>query len=170
MAHSSLRPKTASQDMSAGIASCPANTGYLAHHRHTQSEIYYIISGKGEVTVDGNVHAVTGGSTVFIPGDAEHGIKNTGEQELKWFYVFPTASFGDVEYNFSEVEKVDERVDEFVPRKEPPVLKIYGWDAWKCSISHTTHNDFFARWMHFAGVIGGDQDSLCITIPQNIKL
>ncbi|CAC9889110.1 unnamed protein product [Aureobasidium pullulans] len=121
--------KTASQDMSAGIASCPANTGYLAHHRHTQSEIYYIISGKGEVTVDGKVHAVTGGSTVFIPGDAEHGIKNTGEQELKWFYVFPTASFGDVEYKFSETEKIDERVDEFVPRKEPPVLKIYGWDA-----------------------------------------
>ncbi|KAI5242160.1 RmlC-like cupin [Aureobasidium subglaciale] len=121
--------KTASQDMSAGIASCPANTGYLAHHRHTQSEIYYIISGKGEVTVDGTVHAVTGGSTVFIPGDAEHGIKNTGEQELKWFYVFPTASFSDVKYKFSEVEKVDDRVDEFVPRKEPPVLKIYGWDS-----------------------------------------
>ncbi|CAD0053227.1 unnamed protein product [Aureobasidium pullulans] len=98
--------KTASQDMSAGIASCPANTGYLAHHRHTQSEIYYIISGKGEVTVDGKVHAVTGGSTVFVP-----------------------ASFGDVEYKFSETEKIDERVDEFVPRKEPPVLKIYGWDA-----------------------------------------
>jgi mannose-6-phosphate isomerase-like protein (cupin superfamily) len=122
-------PRTASQDMSAGIASCPANTGYLAHHRHMQSEIYYIISGKGEVTVDGKVHIVTGGSTVFIPGDAEHGIKNTGEQELKWFYVFPTASFGDIEYKFSEVEKVDERVDEFVPRKEPPVLKIYGWDS-----------------------------------------
>ncbi|KAI4729879.1 RmlC-like cupin [Aureobasidium sp. EXF-10728] len=121
--------KTASQDMSAGIASCPANTGYLAHHRHTQSEIYYIISGKAEVTVDGNVHAVTGGSTVFIPGDAEHGIRNTGEQELKWFYVFPTASFGNIEYRFSEVEKVDERVDELVSRKEPPVLKIYGWDS-----------------------------------------
>ncbi|CAD0082625.1 unnamed protein product [Aureobasidium vineae] len=121
--------KTSSQDMSAGIASCPANTGYLAHHRHTQSEIYYVISGKGEVTVDGKVHAVAGGSTVFIPGDAEHGIRNTGEQGLKWFYVFPTASFGDVEYRFSEVEKVDERVDELVPRKEPPVLKIYGWDA-----------------------------------------
>lgn len=122
-------PQTASQDMSAGVAVCPANTGFLAHHRHVQSEIYYIISGKGEVTVDGTVHAVTGGSTVFIPGDAEHGIKNTGEQELKWFYVFPTASFEDIKYKFSEVEKVDERVDEFVPRKEPPVLKIYGWDA-----------------------------------------
>lgn len=122
-------PKTSSQDMSAGIASCPANTGYLAHHRHTQSEIYYVISGKGEVTVDGKVHAVSGGSTVFIPGNAEHGIKNTGDQELKWFYVFPTASFSNVKYKFSEVEKVDQRVDELVPRKEPPVLKIYGWDA-----------------------------------------
>ncbi|KAH0150356.1 hypothetical protein KCU67_g10670, partial [Aureobasidium melanogenum] len=50
-------------------------------------------------------------------------------QELKWFYVFPTASFSNVEYRFSEMEKVDERVDELVPRKEPPVLKIYGWDA-----------------------------------------
>ena len=44
------------------------------------------------------------GSTVFIPSDAEHGIVNVGLDELRWFYVFPTGSFGDVLYRFSESE------------------------------------------------------------------
>lgn len=42
------------------------------------------------------------GSTVFIPGNAEHGIVNTGSRDLRWFYVFPTGAFGDVVYRFSE--------------------------------------------------------------------
>jgi oxalate decarboxylase/phosphoglucose isomerase-like protein (cupin superfamily) len=45
---------------------------------------------------------VNAGSTVFIPGNAEHGIVNTGSGDLRWFYVFPTSAFGDVVYRFSE--------------------------------------------------------------------
>jgi hypothetical protein len=33
-----------------------------------------------------------------------------------------------------------------------------------------THNElFFARRIHLVGVISGVKDSLCITIPQNLK-
>jgi oxalate decarboxylase/phosphoglucose isomerase-like protein (cupin superfamily) len=38
---------------------------------------------------------------VFIPGDAEHGIRNSGAIVLRFVYVFPTNSFADVEYRFS---------------------------------------------------------------------
>lgn len=38
---------------------------------------------------------------IFIPSDAEHGIVNTGTVDLRWFYVFPTGSFGDVVYRFT---------------------------------------------------------------------
>ena len=95
-------PKTNTTDLSAGIASCPPKTGHLCAHRHKQAEIYHILQGVGELTIDGVVSRVEAGSTVFIPSDVEHGIVNVGAGELKWFYVFPTGSFGDVIYRFSE--------------------------------------------------------------------
>lgn len=95
------KPQTPSDDMSAGVAVCPVETGYLCRHRHTQSEIYYILEGSGEVTIDGTIYPVSKDTTIFIPGDAEHGIVNTGSNPLRWFYVFPTGSFHDVVYQFS---------------------------------------------------------------------
>ncbi|KAJ5328610.1 hypothetical protein N7452_009000 [Penicillium brevicompactum] len=95
-------PQTNSTDLSAGIAVCPPATGHLCAHRHTQAEIYHILEGEGEVAIDGVASKVSAGSTVFIPSDAEHGIVNTGSSNLKWFYVFPTGSFGDVVYRFSK--------------------------------------------------------------------
>lgn len=72
-------------------------------HRHTQPEIYYITRGKGVVTVEGTEREVGEGDVVFIPGDAEHGIRNEDEQEeLEWLYVFATDRFEDVVYRFSE--------------------------------------------------------------------
>ncbi|CAG8116409.1 unnamed protein product [Penicillium salamii] len=95
-------PKTNSTDLSAGIATCPPSTGHLCAHRHTQAEIYHVLDGVGEVTIDGVKSMVSAGSTVFIPSDAEHGIVNTGSLPLRWFYVFPTGSFGNVVYRFSK--------------------------------------------------------------------
>jgi mannose-6-phosphate isomerase-like protein (cupin superfamily) len=87
--------------MCAGIAVCPPYTGRLCTHRHKQAEIYYIISGKGIMSIDGKEYSVEGGSSIFIPGDAEHGIRNEGVEDLRWFYVFPTGAFSDVVYRFS---------------------------------------------------------------------
>lgn len=56
------------------------------------------------MTIDGVVSRVRAGSTVFIPSDAEHGIVNTGNVDLRWFYVFPTGSFEDIVYRFREDE------------------------------------------------------------------
>jgi mannose-6-phosphate isomerase-like protein (cupin superfamily) len=96
------QPNTETDTMCAGIAVCPPHTGRLCPHRHEQAEIYYIISGKGVMTIDGKEHFVEGGSSVFVPGNAEHGIVNGGEEELRWFYVFPTAAFSNIVYCFSD--------------------------------------------------------------------
>lgn len=96
-------PQTPSSDLSAGIAVCPPRTGNLRAHRHQQAEIYYIIDGEGEVTIDGVTKRVTAGSSVFIPSNAKHGIVNVGSNKsLRFFYVFPTGSFGDVVYRFED--------------------------------------------------------------------
>jgi oxalate decarboxylase/phosphoglucose isomerase-like protein (cupin superfamily) len=54
------------------------------------------------MTIDGKDHHIEKGSAVFVPGNAEHGIVNGGEEELRWFYMFPTTAFGDVVYRFLE--------------------------------------------------------------------
>ncbi len=56
--------------------------------------------------VEGAEYPVEKGCALFIPRDAEHGVVNDTEHELKWLYVFATDAFTDVHYKFShEVER-----------------------------------------------------------------
>jgi quercetin dioxygenase-like cupin family protein len=87
-----------SSQLSAGIASCPP-LGYLGLHRHTQPELYYVIAGRGVVEIEGEMYHLEKGMTVFIPGDAEHGVRNEDLEDFRWLYVFPGA-FEEVEYRF----------------------------------------------------------------------
>lgn len=74
---------------------------WLSPHRHTQAEIYYILSGSGTMTIDGVRHEVATGTGIFIPGNAEHGILNDGPAPLKFLYAFAVDSFSEVHYVFS---------------------------------------------------------------------
>ena len=74
---------------------------WLGLHRHAPPEIYYVIAGSGLVTLDGREIGVKAGTAVFIPGMAEHGIRQTGKERLRFFYGFPVDSFDNVEYLFS---------------------------------------------------------------------
>ena len=76
--------------------------GWLGLHRHTQDEVYHLVEGSGVVVLDGVEHPVAASSAVFIPGDAEHGIRNTGEGTLRFVYAFATDSVEDVVYRFTD--------------------------------------------------------------------
>lgn len=97
-------PTTPTDALSAGVAVCPSN-GSLALHRHKQAEIYYILSGSGEVEIDGTRQRVSKNMIIWIPGDAEHGVFCGEGEELKWLYVFPEGKFEDVVYRFSNEEE-----------------------------------------------------------------
>jgi mannose-6-phosphate isomerase-like protein (cupin superfamily) len=101
--------RTPSNSLTAGIATCgprkesqPASSGgNLAPHRHYHAEIYFIMSGEGIVNVDMIEHKVKAGSVVFIPGNAEHSVRNLSlTEELVWYYCFAAESFQDVRYRF----------------------------------------------------------------------
>lgn len=92
-------PNTPTSSLSAGVAVCPSN-GTLALHRHRQAEIYYILSGTGEVEIEGKRQRVSQGMVLWIPGDAEHGVFCGGDETLKWLYIFPEGSFENVIYRF----------------------------------------------------------------------
>ncbi|MGY1763231.1 cupin domain-containing protein [Geodermatophilus sp. SYSU D00779] len=76
--------------------------GWLGLHRHGQAEVYHLVEGSGVVVLDGVEHPVTAGSAVFVPGNAEHGIRNTGEGPLRFVYAFATDAVNDVVYRFSD--------------------------------------------------------------------
>lgn len=91
---------TPTAGMSAGIMEIAPNGAGLKPHRHAQPELYYVAEGTGVLVVDGVETVVAAGSAAFIPGDAEHGIRNAGGTVLRIFYVFPTDRFSDVVYRF----------------------------------------------------------------------
>jgi len=74
---------------------------WLGLHRHAPPEIYYVFAGAGVVTLNGKEVEVKVGTAVFIPGMAEHGVRHSGSELLRFFYGFPVDSFDSVEYLFS---------------------------------------------------------------------
>lgn len=93
--------QTPSKSMSCGITEISTGPNGILHaHRHAQPEIYYILSGSGLVTINNEEHQVGAGSTVFIPGNAIHSVRNVGDELLRFFYVFAADSFSDINYEF----------------------------------------------------------------------
>ncbi|HEY1943751.1 MAG TPA: cupin domain-containing protein [Roseiarcus sp.] len=75
---------------------------HLERHRHAPPEVYYVVAGEGVVYLDGSEILVKAGAAVFIPGMAEHGVRQTGEATLRIFYVFAVDTFDRVEYLFKD--------------------------------------------------------------------
>lgn len=91
---------TPTSSMSAGVAELVPGESSLNLHRHEPAELYYILEGTGILTIEGVETVVTAGSAAFIPGNAEHGLRNESGALLRLIYVFPTDRFSDVVYRF----------------------------------------------------------------------
>jgi quercetin dioxygenase-like cupin family protein len=90
-------------DFTAGVTELEVG-GWLGHHRHAPSEIYYVLGGEGTLSIDGRDHQVRVGTAAYIPGNSEHAIRNTGNDELRFFYVFAVGSFEEIEYCFTAAQ------------------------------------------------------------------
>jgi mannose-6-phosphate isomerase-like protein (cupin superfamily) len=69
-------------------------------HTHAPAEVYYIVSGVGEVMVDGATHSLAAGDAVWIPPNAEHVAYNVGDQPLRLVYAFAKDKFSEITYCF----------------------------------------------------------------------
>lgn len=47
----------------------------IHEHSHPQEEVYEVIEGELEVTIDGVVQIVRAGLVAIVPGDARHSVK-----------------------------------------------------------------------------------------------
>ena len=88
---------TGSSDLSLGFAEIEPG-GDLVLHYHSPAEIYVVTDGVGTLNKSGELEEIKKGDVVYIKSDAKHALKNNGNQTLKFYWIFPTDRFSDVEY------------------------------------------------------------------------
>lgn len=87
--------------LTVGVAEVPVGAPRPARgHMHEQAEVYFFLSGTGEVVIEGESTPVAAGDAVFIHGNVEHMSVNTGTEPLRLLYFFATDSFADIVYRF----------------------------------------------------------------------
>ena len=76
--------------------------GQVPWHNHEQEEIYYLLTGTGEMCVDEERQEVSAGDVIYIPSFAFHQLTNMGYTELEFVYCYSPA--GDVAHWKQEME------------------------------------------------------------------
>lgn len=66
--------------------------GYSPRHTHDWEHEIFIHQGNGEVYQEGRWAPVVPGSTLFIPGNEEHQIRNAGDQTLVFVCLIPAGA------------------------------------------------------------------------------
>jgi mannose-6-phosphate isomerase-like protein (cupin superfamily) len=54
----------------------------IGYHEQHEDEIYYVLSGKGEMIADGKTFEVTPGTAVLTRPGSSHGLKQVGNEDL----------------------------------------------------------------------------------------
>jgi mannose-6-phosphate isomerase-like protein (cupin superfamily) len=63
------------------------------HHHREIEEVYYIIAGRGVMTVGGEQREVAAGDAVFVPRGHRHTLANTGTEPIRLLLVCGPAFF-----------------------------------------------------------------------------
>lgn len=64
------------------------NPGLEPHppHKHPEEEIMVLTEGEGEISVEGEISAVKPGAMMYCAAEKLHGIRNTGDKPLLFYY------------------------------------------------------------------------------------
>lgn len=84
---SELRPlidRTSSEITQCSLAEeiLPPGCAVTPHHHREIEEIYYIVSGRGLMTVGDETNEVEAGDAVYVPRGLRHTLENTGVQPI----------------------------------------------------------------------------------------
>ncbi len=65
----------------------PPGSAVGRHYHIETEELYYILEGTGEMTIDDETCAVTAGDCIFIPRLAIHTLRNTGANTMRLLLI-----------------------------------------------------------------------------------
>lgn len=75
--HFALRQFTVEQD------------GHTPRHRHDYEHEVFVVSGTGEVLLDGAYRPIGAGDVIYVPANEEHQFRNTGADALRFLCIVP---------------------------------------------------------------------------------
>lgn len=81
---------------SMGFVTLEPNGGQVPWHNQEQVEVYYVVSGVGEMCLGEEVAELSTGMAVEIPPGVYHQLSNKGDEPLTFIYVYGPA--GDVDH------------------------------------------------------------------------
>jgi mannose-6-phosphate isomerase-like protein (cupin superfamily) len=89
-------------NFSMGQVTLEPRGGQVPWHNQEQEEIYFIVSGEGEMCLGEERRSVSTGQAVYIPSGVFHQLTNTGEEPMTMVYCYGPA--GDVAHWKQELE------------------------------------------------------------------
>ena len=89
---SELRPlidRTTSEITQCSLAEelLPPGRAVTPHHHRELEEIYYILSGRGRMTVGKQSNTVEAGDAIYVPRGHRHTLENTGDEPIRLLVV-----------------------------------------------------------------------------------
>ncbi len=75
------------QNLTVGICEVPPRSTMILH-KHTQEETIYILRGHGYVVINGEKEAITQGTLVHFPSNAEHCTTNETDEIMQFLFSF----------------------------------------------------------------------------------
>ncbi|MGW4646197.1 cupin domain-containing protein [Kitasatospora sp. NPDC004289] len=89
--------------------------GVSGEHLHTRTEeVYVLLTGRGEVTLDGHPHPVEAGDVILTGLGTTHGLRNTGAEALDWLVIeMPAPHPG----------RLPDRHPAHLPRPRTPIMR-----------------------------------------------
>jgi len=78
------------------------NGGQVPWHNQEQEEVYFIVSGRGEMCLGEEKQEVSTGQAVYIPNGVFHQLTNTSSEPMTMMYCYGPA--GDVAHWKQELE------------------------------------------------------------------
>lgn len=100
-------------NFSMGYVTLEPEGGQVPWHDQQQEEVYFIVSGKGEMCLGEQRTTMEGGQAVYIPPGVFHQLTNIGDEPLIMIYVYGPA--GDVDHWRQELEGTLPEAGEDVP-------------------------------------------------------
>src|SRR5207248_3380999 len=77
----------------------PGKRAWPFHRDHVADQLFYVLSGSGEVRLDGETPPIRAGDLIASPAGAEaHQIANTSSQELRYLAISNIESVDVIEY------------------------------------------------------------------------
>jgi mannose-6-phosphate isomerase-like protein (cupin superfamily) len=93
--------RTGSRALTVGTCEIPPGAALRRHH-HAPGEVYYILEGEGVSEIGDVTTPVGPGTALYIPPDTPHRTRNTGPGPLRFVWIFPTDTLGEIVYHYDE--------------------------------------------------------------------